>query len=91
MASKADRGSRAERARGSRASSWSVAPVMAAWGAAARTAVRGADSSVAQPVRTRYSASTVRAKPPRRAAQDCSWARVSSTSRVWGYGARGSA
>ena len=39
----------------------------------------------------RYSASTVRAKPPTSAAAPCRSARVSSTSRVWGYGARGSA
>ena len=47
--------------------------------------------SRAQPVRRRYSASTVRAKPPTSAAAPCRSARMSSTSRVWGYGARGSA
>ena len=46
----------------------------------------------AQPVATSAAASTLRAYPPTRTrAHRCSWARRSSTSRVWGYGARGSA
>ena len=58
---------------------------------AARSASRGAASSWAQPVASSCSASTLRANPPTRAAASSTWARVSSTSRAWGYGARGSA
>ena len=55
-----------------------------------RTRSRGAATSVAQPVRRRYSASTLRAWAASTAAQPVSWARISRTSRAWGYGARGS-
>ena len=41
-------------------------------------------------MRRRYSASTLRACAASTAAQPVSWARISSTSRAWGYGARGS-
>ena len=41
-----------------------MAPVIATWGAVRRRVARSATSSWAHPVRTRYSASTVRANPP---------------------------
>ena len=55
-----------------------------------RTTFRVATTSVAHPVRRRYSASTLRACAASTAAQPVSCARISSTSRAWGYGARGS-
>ncbi len=82
-------GSRAERAAASRCRSRSESPVRPTE-MRSRTTSRVAATSVAQPVRTRYSASTLRACAASTAAQPVSWARMRRTSRAWGYGARGS-
>ena len=83
-------GSRAVIAAASLASSASSGAALTL-GAACRSASALPASGRAQPPATSWVSSAVRAKPPISAAAPVRWARRASTSRAFGYGARGSA